>query len=82
MTSGIVLIGVVAPDAQAVGSTEQVFERIDFTDFLVTFAGNTTEPFDIARGFADPASTLRMRENGRRRFNGDNLFPRGLELVL
>src|SRR5579872_4034570 len=84
-TVGLKLTNVNVRDSQSSGSTENVFDTIDFTDFSVTFNGGTTVPFDLTAAFANPKSTFSIREGGSRAIPGfapDLLFQRGLKLTL
>lgn len=83
-TSGITLRNVVVRDSQSAGSTENVFDFIDFTDFKIFFDDGTDADFDLQSAFSNPASRFEKRENGSR-FTvtpNDPLFQRGLKLTL
>lgn len=84
-TVGLKLTNVNVRDSQSAGSTENVFDTIDFTDFSVSFDGGPTVPFDLAAAFANPKSNFTIREGGTRTIAGkppDALFQRGMKLTL
>lgn len=84
-TSGIKFTQVVVKDSQSSGSTEDVFESIEFADFKIVFTDNTIVPFNLQRAFGNPTSSVEIRTDGRRKVGSkppDPLFQRGIKLTL
>lgn len=76
---GIQLQDINVKDTIEIGSSEPVFERVNFTDFEVSFTDKTVV-FDIASAIQEPLSTFEFQENGELR--SDFLFQRGMKLIL
>lgn len=84
-TSGLTFTNVVVRDTQSAGSTEDVFDRIEFTDFEVTFNDGTMANVDLTRAFANPASRFEIHTQGGTRHTvspNDDLYQRGVKLTL
>ena len=81
-TSGLVFSNIVARDTQSSGSTEDVFDAIEFTDLIITFDDGSVVTFDVARSFSNSSSRFVIAQNGHRRRPADPLFQRGLKLTL
>ena len=79
-TSGLLLTDVVVRDTQVAGSSEPVFDRIEFADFAVGFTDGTSEAFSISRALANPDSRFSAAERGTA--GNDPLYQRGLCLQL
>jgi hypothetical protein len=83
-TSGLTLKNVVVRNTQGAGSTEPVFESIEFADLEVTFTDGSSFPFDLNRAFDPAGADFKFCENGTRTTKGqvDNLFQRGLKMEM
>jgi len=79
---GLKLYNVRVVNSQTLNSIEHVFDSIEFADLEVTFANDTVRTFDIANAFQNSASFYRVGENGKRKSDGDDLFQRGVKVVL
>ncbi|MTV36369.1 hypothetical protein [Duganella radicis] len=65
-------------------STERVFQRIDFTDLVITFADNSSATFNVGRALTDARSSFQFRRHGARHTvtPNDRLMQYGLCLTL
>lgn len=79
-TNGLQINNAVVRNTQAVGSTEKVCKRIEFTDLKVTFTDNTTKDISFSRAFAHANTVFLVGENGKKRT--DDLYQRGVLLKL
>jgi hypothetical protein len=85
---GLVITNAVArgtqPSTSGTLSTERVFQRIDFTDLVVTLDDGSSVPFNVTRALGGAGATFALRRNGRR-FTvdpADPLMQYGLQLRL
>lgn len=65
-------------------STERVFQRIDFTDLVITFTDGSSTNFNVGRAIAAASASFQFRRNGSRRTvrPADRLMQYGLLLSL
>lgn len=85
---GLVITNAVArgtqPSSGGTLSAERVFQRIDFTDLMITFDDGSSATFDVARALGGAGASFALRRNGRR-FTvdpADPLMQYGLRLRL
>jgi hypothetical protein len=85
---GLIITNAVARDTQPMmagaPSREPVFQRIDFTDLVVTFDDDTTADFNVGRAIAAGTASFVFKGDGRRTTVDpvDRLMHYGLRLVL
>lgn len=82
--SGLRFSKVVVRDARSAGSSDNVFEWIEFDDFGIEFTDGTTAAFDMPAALVASSAELLVSEQGRRTYvtPNDRLFQRGLKLTL
>lgn len=83
-TSGLRFTNVVVRDAISSGSSDNVFESIEFADLGIEFTDGTKVDFDMAAALASPSALLLVSAGGTRNTvtPNDSLFQRGLKLKL
>lgn len=89
---GLIISNLNAKDTQASGSTEEVFEKIEFSDLKIFFNDGTSMLFDLNRALTSTTSTFvffNVGEDGDgRNISGlysdprDPLYQRGLKLEI
>jgi hypothetical protein len=82
-SAGLKLKNICVVDAHHVGGSELIMEEIVFADLLIEHDGGTAPlPFAFARAFSNPDSFLVISEEGTDYSGTDDLYQRGLLLVL
>jgi hypothetical protein len=84
-SSGLRFTNVVVRDATSAGSSDNVFESIEFDDLEIQFTDGTPPvAFDMAAALISPSAVLLVSEGGTRRTvtPNDTLFQRGLKLTV
>ncbi|MBS0180502.1 MAG: hypothetical protein JSR20_17230 [Nitrospira sp.] len=85
---GLIITNAVARATQrsttSTHSTERVFQRVDFTDLVVTFDDGSSANFNVGRAIAAPSASFQFRRNGSRTTVSppDRLMQYGLRLAL
>lgn len=77
---GLIIKEINAKHSQGAGTTEEVFEKIEFRDLKIFFKDGTSADFNIAAAFSAGQAEFALAHDGT--LGSDKLYQRGLKLTL